>query len=59
MFWAENEAGMRDVMSKLKELSEDYPERDSYKVCDFMKGIVQGCSTLKEEIYFRRSRRSR
>ena len=56
MFWAENEAGMRDVMSKLKELSEDYPERDSYKVCDFMKGIVQGCSTLKEEIYFRRSR---
>jgi enoyl-CoA hydratase/carnithine racemase len=54
MFFAENDIGLRDVMSGLKALHEAEPDRPlSLEPCQMLVDTVQACSTLREEMYFR------
>ena len=55
LFYAEKVIGLREVMSKLKVWAEEHPEDDSKAVSELLTTCVQGSSTIREEIYFRRS----
>ncbi len=53
LFWGESVVGLRDVNMRLKELNEEQPEHASYKPSQFLVEVVQGSSTVREDIYFR------
>lgn len=54
LFFAENDVGLRDVLSMLKSWHEAEPDRQpSLQPSGLLVDTVQGCSTLREEIYYK------
>ena len=54
IFYAENDVGLRDVMSSLKAWHEaDESRAPSVAPSQLLVDTVQACSTLREELYFR------
>lgn len=55
LFYAEKVIGLREVMARLRVGAEEHPEDESKAMSELLTTCVQGQSTIREEIYFRRN----
>ena len=55
-FWAENDISLATVYSKLCDYAKLYPTQVYFKPSPLLESIVEGGSTVREEMYFRKNR---